>query len=137
MARRPGRSPGGRSRSPPGPPGQFIAWLSTEAIDAIDRLPDTARWTLTDDTRVFESRDAIVDGPSVPIDLDQNGDRANPSPVWTGTSPSGHVANDNCLDWENGNTKGRHGRSNATDSAWTDDAASDCNLELRLYCFEI
>ena len=49
--------------------GQWRAWLSSSSANAIDRLVDVGPWyRLDQQTKLFESRAAIAQGPLVPIE---------------------------------------------------------------------
>src|SRR5262249_2754300 len=121
-------------------PGVWRAWLSTAAVNAIDRIAGAGPWLLPDRmTTVFASRGQLASGPAHAIDQLADGSSlaASSFPVWTGSTASGALATTTCLAWavDQGAT-GRAGRLDGAGAAWTDDATLGCGTYAYLYCFE-
>jgi len=61
--------------------------------------------------------------------------------AWTNTKTDGTQlsATEHCADWSADSGNGRSGKvsTNATDPSWTENAAFDCSVGLRLYCFQV
>jgi hypothetical protein len=120
-------------------PGTWIAWLSTDTTNAIDRLTSDGPWaTMNDDTPVFMSKAAIASGALAPIDRDENGDVVMFGlDVWTGTASDGSASGKDCYSWGSGADTGTAGRLDLAGSSWTDASDLLCNGPFaRVYCFE-
>lgn len=108
------------------PPGIYIAWLSTPATDARDRLPANAFGYVLPDgvTIVADNKADLLDG-SLDNSIDQTefGATIGSTHVWTGTFASGLAAGDLvvCSGWETDNSfpSARVGDSASTDNMWT------------------
>jgi hypothetical protein len=123
--------------------GTWVAWLSNDDIDAIDRLPDLGPWYATNQcTQLFRNRASIaVSGPQSAIDRDENNRVGPPINVWTGTEPNGRRSGFDCTQWSNRafNVEGSVGvgSNNLLPGGWTEVATNPCDREARLFCFEI
>jgi len=124
------------------PPGTYIAWLSTDQKDAIDRLPaNTSGYILPNGTQVAASKAALVSG-SLDNKIDQNerGDTLSiPRGVFTGTFADGTSHPDNCNHWTTsvfGTNRGRGGNTSRKNAEWTNLGAGTCDSSNRLYCFQ-
>jgi hypothetical protein len=123
--------------------GVYVAWLSTDTTNAIERLPAGTSWTLRGGDRVFASKEAIVGAPPLKaITEGPGGVAVSPGgKLWTGTLPSGLKATARCgqgFDQANPGTFGRTGTVGATTTEWTDDLSSPaCAGTFRILCFGI
>lgn len=124
--------------------GEWIAWLSTETTNAIDRLVSPGPFVLVDNTTIvaddqFDLTNSSIDNP---IDLDESGTQIVDEfdVAWTGTSEFGlSVPGLHCSSWTvgtNTENQGRVGSPTATNFGWTNFGSSGCNSLQRLYCFE-
>jgi len=126
--------------------GTFVAWLSINNINAIDRiedeiyaLPNTAG---EPKTKVINNKEDIINGNLLfhPINITEfGGDASTSGGVWTGTDEFGNaMTNKNCEGWTVTSGYGIRGRSNAVNKDWTNYNEETCSDEARrLYCFEI
>jgi len=122
--------------------GTFKAWLSTDTVDAIDRLADVGPWYLVGGCeQVFANKNAIVTGyPQVAITRGETGATviryyAN---AWTGTLDTGRGAFHNCDNWTRGYWPDWRGEVGLVESRgeWTSEGYPGCDLQARIYCFE-
>lgn len=127
----------------PGPlGGTWITWLSTNAQDAKDRIPDqTYVRTDCDLVIVVDNKEDLINGDlNRAIDKDESGILLKDVGVWTGTSGSGErINNDNCSNWTSSDSSqgGMTGDSGSTTDIWTSFFSSKCDdLKNHLYCFE-
>jgi hypothetical protein len=138
----------------------FVAWLSGEApqIDALCRLRSLAdvtptgcantggeTWYNTNEQIVGNGLGAtpgqLTSGTLVNrIDFDEKKNHIiSPSPldyVWAGTSSSGVSNGSACSDWTSANPV-MQGRIGAISLNWTSSGVSDCDQNLRVYCFAL
>lgn len=123
-----------------GLPGEYVAWLSTSKLAAIDRLAGARGW-VRPDGRPFADRPAdILEGRIFyPPVLDELGQEVRNRRALTGTSEEGD-AGSTCEDWttveEASATAGEPG---ATFSAWSTNNTEDCieNQSMGVYCFGV
>lgn len=119
--------------------GVWTAWLSTQAVNAIDRIADVGPWYLVDKTTlVFQNRADIPAFPLAPVSVDELGQSPTGDAVWTGTLSAGTVATSNCVDWTNSSSSvnGIVGAWVFGGDQWTAAAQSTCDTVSNLYCFE-
>lgn len=123
-------------------PETFVAWLSTAAMPAADRLKHSpGRYLLVNGLVVAESWTALTSGSlKNPIMVDEYS-QTRDTRAWTGTLVSGQPApgSEFCEDWDDdsGLLKwGGTGLSVNVDSAWSFFEQGPCDSELRLYCFQ-
>jgi hypothetical protein len=129
--------------------GEYIAWVSIEGSNAIDRLGNqkTSGYALTDGTVIADSRSDLLDGAlDAFLVIDENGATVDDcmSPyVWThtdisGQNPSAFGDRDSCDRFTSSSfsDKGMHGKFQYSDSRWTHSGAAECNDTFYLYCFE-
>lgn len=121
---------------------QWIAWISSGNVRAIDRLPFAGEYRLLDAARtvVVSQRDQLKGGTLLhAIDVNENGllveGTNDERRVWTGTAANGNIAAD-CSGWRPNGAIGQFGRAYLSNDDWTDDGVAACGLALRLYCFE-
>lgn len=117
--------------------GSFRAWLSSDEVDAIDRLRDTGPWRVVGSDRVaFANRRAMEGMPEVAIDRTEGGTLIGGSNlVWTGTGVGGR-ARETCGGFSSTSVSATMGFAFATGAEWTEAETRACNIQARLYCFE-
>ena len=116
--------------------GEWKAWISTPAQNALQRMADVGPWVLMDGrTEVFSSRGSIIDGPKTPIRTTARGNPTN-TQVWTGTLPDGTVSSHTCQSWTSGFPAdfAELGSNDRQDVGWTSTSTGTCTAGL--YCFE-
>ena len=122
--------------------GNFIAWLSTSTVDAIDRLSSDAVWCLTNGTSIVaRDRADLIDGVlGSRINMDEDGNTISSNMnVWTGTKADGTNGGENtCSDWTlNSGGSARMGTAMFPNTSWTEfSTMTTCGNTWRLYCFE-
>ncbi len=119
--------------------GTFVAWMSTSASFARDRVTGEGPWSLVGqaDAAVVEAE--LTDPPiTMPIGRDERGNTVT-GRVWTGTNGAGRYYYGDCKDWTSAASavRGTTGETSVTNAAWTAASPSDCNALHRLYCFEL
>jgi hypothetical protein len=122
-------------------PASFVAWLSSSAADAVDRLPASLAWARLDGVGLASNRADLADGRlAAPLNL-TSARRYLPEPqgetlAWTGTAFDGtSVPDSTCADWTSTADLGLAGEVNLASAGWTDGMPSDCAADLPLYCF--
>lgn len=131
--------------------GTWVAWVSDQTTNAIDRINDVGPWTLINrQTIVFRNKQAMAAAPLAAIDVDETGKEVFPnttsdSLVWTGTLPNGVVYEPStpvygsCSGWTDDAGYGGAGLLTSDGADWTNyDSSSyySCLSRYRLYCFE-
>jgi hypothetical protein len=120
--------------------GTWVAWLSTSAVNAIDRVTGTGPWYLVDGTTlVFPNKAALATVPRAGMAMNELGVSGQTThQVWTGTANGGTRSPFTCDDWSNGtNTgKGMMGVGGQI-KEWTSLLEESCDREASLYCFEV
>ncbi len=127
--------------------GTYKAWVSDSAQDAIAHITDVGPWYLMDGTTlVFQNLAQIpyaggVGGPSNPINQDEYGALISSGTTGAATGSNAAGENDltkNCSNWaDSGSTMEMGGGLiTQTGSAWATGHVWNCNVSLRLYCFE-
>ncbi len=119
------------------------AWLSTGRVSARDRLPGDAIYTRSD-------RVTPVTSPTLADSLQQGGlaNNINQGPdgagigephVWTASRTNGTLNVNHCDGWTSGDAgdTGDYGWAAFKNGNWTQRRTDPCNLEKRLYCFEV
>lgn len=119
--------------------GMYTAWLSTNTVNAKDRIPD-ASYYLVGGGLIASNKAELTSGSiSSPINRTEFGSLAGPNVgARTGTNFQGNINTPNCNNWTSGSSSvsGRGGFVNDSNSYWTQGGTSACNLNRRLYCFE-
>jgi hypothetical protein len=120
--------------------GNWRTWLSSESVDAIDRIDDLGPWSDLEGNLVFESRSRIPDGPASAIWYDETGAFLASDRIWTGTIFDGTVGPmaATCLSWtsEAMSELARIGQVGRNDDAWTFQTMTSCDQRAHLICFE-
>jgi|GEM_PF-1344200 len=131
--------------------GTYVAWVSSNAESAINRVSGGGPWRTYDPdlnlwTRLVASNPSdLTDGSLLaPINATAFGTPASDScDVWTGTSPTGTTPppfgpfGGNCQDWTTADqaATGLAGDCHATDISWTAAGPLPCSSTLNVYCF--
>jgi hypothetical protein len=124
----------------PSPP-SFVAWLSTGAVDAIERITSDGPFRRVDRLQIAGTADGLADGAlGDTLHVDENGDRLDVVGfTWTGTSNDGTAEPERCLNWSSDDPgdEGAHGLLSNSAPWWTDDLnySRTCNQFHHLYCF--
>ena len=135
--------------------GNFKAWLGIKNLvpqqEPLGSYPlrnfthATGPYILTDGTQVARDFSHLITGLlDSHIDLDENGDPASNSRVWTGVIVDGTTTQGgNCLNWTtaSGAELGQVGFTGSVsfpfaDSVWTQASGDFCDELNRIYCFE-
>ena len=134
-----------------GLPGEFVAWLSTASVDAVERLTGyDGPWFNTNGGFVAASLADLTRGTiRSEVEYDEDGTLIIPGSindvVWTGTLPDGTGKGAYCGDWISGSAgdTGSIGLTSTTvDGRWTDEDWDNttpnpaCDLDFHIYCFE-
>lgn len=126
-----------------GLPGHFKAWLSTDSVDAKDRVA-AGGLVRVDGAIVARTKADLVSGRILhPIVLDSKG-KAHAGPgedfygeqVWASTSQLGvMIPGGSCGGWTATTGTGNCGGAESSNVAWTRDYGCPCVEPHRLYCF--
>lgn len=118
--------------------GQWKAWLSSSTANAIDRLGDVGPWYRLDgQTKLFDSRAAIANGPLAPISTQHDTVDDTRNLFWSGTLVDGTVSSTTCSDWRAWVAAiGTVGRVDTAGAGWIDPTPLVCSTYLALLCFE-
>jgi hypothetical protein len=123
--------------------GTYKAWLSTEGLDARDRMEQNpGPYRLSNGALVALSWDDFVDGShSSPIHRTEEGvPPSSGNTVWTATTPEGTLTDfaGTCADWTDSEAYGaaNMGLFYFQDTNWTQASGSVCSSSKRLYCIE-
>lgn len=128
--------------------GTWIAWISGDGKDAIDRIEYPGPFKLLDGREVAATKAQLASGTlTTPIirnerNIEPNGTNDDKR-VWTGTNGNGRAAQ-TCANWGNGfDATGVMGNLfDSTNGKWTNNGGSppfptsSCSAAGRLYCFE-
>jgi hypothetical protein len=119
--------------------GAWTEWLSGAGHDAIDVVTGDGPWRRLDGQVVFNDHAGLAALPLVNIDIDEYGSKL-PSAVdvWTGTHTGGRVSSDDCNDWSD-TSLGTWGTIGNTYNPpqWTASNIDHCDVDARVYCFEL
>lgn len=122
-----------------GLPGQYVAWLSTASVNAIDRIGDAQGWVRVDGRPFARSPDALVSGEHFfPIRLDEYGEDRLGANVVTATGGDGtYFGPSDCGGWTSAVGEARRAFSDALGDAFTTNYDGACAVSIRIYCFGI
>lgn len=126
--------------------GDWIAWISADGNNAIDRITHDGPYVRLDGARVVRDKSQLASGVlTSPIRLTEKGEAVTENLlVWTGTFVDGTFSTD-CNNWSTSNvlTYGAMGTLSRVDHWWTDNGGPGggfrnwgCQTSARLYCFE-
>jgi hypothetical protein len=121
--------------------GNWKAWLSDSSTSASLRLTHaTVPYVLLDGTQIAANWSALTSGAIAHvINVAEDGTILDNTEVWTGTTSSGAFSGHSCSGFTSASVSntGDVGRSNETNSDWTDIFPQACDrLNVHLYCFE-
>jgi hypothetical protein len=125
----------------------YIAWLSDDSSDAVDRLGDASGWVRLDDAPFAPSRTALLgNAPTIyyPPRLDEHGNdivavSGDPDDLYvaTGSDSSGrHLLDQDCGDWSSGGAY-MGGRFDAGHRNWGTAVGVACSISARLLCLGV
>lgn len=116
--------------------GSFHAWLSSDTIDAKDRLQSNGPWYTTDGTAVvFSSTSDLTTGPKSPI-LDETG-KSFSGYVWTGSFKTGFKSQFTCKGWESDSDSDNGDCGNSALGDWSHaNTIGSCSKPRPIYCFQ-
>jgi hypothetical protein len=120
-------------------PGTYVAWLSTAAIDARDRLAGAGGWVRTDGLPVAGSVDDLIAGRIFyPPTLDENGNFQDVG-AWTGTQTNGayDAGHGDCEGWTSARGTAMTGSAAGGFQVITTFVPWICRLDFALLCFGI
>lgn len=121
--------------------GTYVAWLSTNSVNAKDRLGTASGWVRTDGKPLVDTVDNLLAGKIYyPLRLDEFGADVGNAQVMTGTANNGTVISGRtCSDWtDNGAAvEVQGGYAGSTTQIWTGFFSSNCTAPRRLYCFGV
>jgi hypothetical protein len=128
--------------------GTFRAWLSTGTPNKSSpstRFGDTGftgRYMLVDGkTKIADGWKGLTDGMlDNQINLDENSTPTGGVATWTNTAADGFdLSNSDCGGWLGGGMGATTttGVTSALDGKWTNSTIQFCNIDRRLYCFEV
>jgi hypothetical protein len=118
-------------------PGSFRAFLSTTAVDAVDRLVVDGPWKRPDGVQVAASKADLADGTLFSTISQSESGAYLATAVWTGSDDDGtYYPAGSCDEWTSGDAaaNGLYGLSHETDDTWVSLAYHACNLAKSLYC---
>jgi hypothetical protein len=120
--------------------GNFVAYLSTDSINAIDRIATGGPWYNPSQTvMVFSSIAQLRSAANVPINWDQYGNTISSTVRWTGSLYTGELSfGTTCSGWTAGGNSGEQANVNAT-SLWSGGNFSvSCTATAApILCFEL
>lgn len=123
--------------------GTFKAFVSTETVDAIDRIADVGPWVQRQpgagDVVVIATRAALGDSSASRAFLSDETGAALPASktVWTGNLPNGRRdSGSTCRSWESAAAADSAETGTAAGQTWQHDGALSCDTQLRLICLE-
>jgi|GEM_PF-3270897 len=122
--------------------GTWTAWLSTDSVDARDRITGDAYYLVDETTKICNDLNDLTDGSiQHAINQYETGNTAPLALVWTGTTSSGVESTYDCTNWSTDlpgpSDTGSTGYSTYTTGSWTNCYVnSGCNNSYYIYCFE-
>ena len=121
-------------------PGNYVAWLSTSTVHAIDRLRVARGWIRTDGTPFADTPEMLTMGANwFPLNHDEFGDPVR-GLVVTGTGANGMASGTQCGDWASDETASTGGgAAEEMGRLWTSGKVPNCDgrFPVRIYCFGI
>jgi hypothetical protein len=125
-------------------PQSFVAWLSTSAVDAIDRVTSNGPFKRVDGVQLSATKSGLVDpglgqyALETTLGVDEFGDYVSQY-AWTGSNTLGERAPETCADWESdlAGDSGQRGITQEIRGFWTtsNPAVACTATNQRLYCF--
>jgi len=120
-------------------PGVYVAWVSTQNSNAIDRVTANGPWQLVDGTQVFATK-AELTGANLAQRFNKD-EKGNVPPaaedrVWTGTGANGRFNSADCNGWAGTAGGGLVGEAEQRNGGWTSLANEPCTEVNRVYCLQ-
>lgn len=121
--------------------GRWIAWLSDENTDAIDRLAGNGPFLLIGSGALIAASRSELTSGTLQNSISRNEAGAfTAGATWTGTNADGTRGSNFCDNWTDGTNSsfGQTGSADQTDAEWTDANQVFCGVDapVRIYCFE-
>jgi len=120
--------------------GDWRAWLSSDTVDAIDRLQERGPWHDRRGALLFEDKARIADGPRASIWYDEAAQFLPSDRIWTGTIFDGTRGpmSATCASWSSGamGELARIGQVGQSSDSWTFQTMTSCDQRAHLICFE-
>jgi hypothetical protein len=118
--------------------GRFVAYLSTTAVNAMDRLAGARGWSRVDGEPVVDTVSELVGGRMLmPLRIDERGNDVVLMPNYVTTGSFGGTLAVNCADYTDPIRTANAGRAPATAGGFSNQSQIPCNDPTRLYCFQI
>ncbi len=125
-------------------PQSFVAWLSDDGVDAIDRVTTDGPFKRLDGVQLSATKSGLVE-PGIssyaletPIALDETGAYRGHY-AWTGSFSQGERAPENCSNWTSdaSSDEGQRGLTQDIRGFWTTymNSPEACDVAQHLYCF--
>lgn len=126
----------------PLPEGNYVAWLSSLAGNAIDRVTDnpdnTSTYVFTDGAVIADGFRNFIKGDTA-INIDElMGGVGSTSHVWTDTGDDGLIVDvaKSCSEWASSSGDGIFGNAGSTGESWTNIIDDECQNAKLLYCIQ-
>lgn len=124
--------------------GTYAAFLSTDSVDARDRIPD-GQYVRPDGGVVAGSKADLLDGTLLSsANVGADGLVSTYGPTWTGTGSNGECSHsvsgtcDTCGNWTlSSGPRGTVGENYRTNVYWTERAWHSCDRTNGVYCFGV
>jgi hypothetical protein len=119
--------------------GEYVAWLSSEAKDATERVvPAVGPYVLPNGQPAASTFADLLAGALIyPIAVHADATPVTSSVAWTGTNLDGSAAANTCEGWAVSAALGMAGSTAAITGAWTaDDPNAQCSWQGHLYCVQ-
>jgi len=117
--------------------GRYVAWLSTTAEPAVQRLGSASGWVRVDGQPFAATKADLLAGKILyPLRRDENNADVV-GPVMTGTSPDG-ASTENCVELSSGSSGDLIliGTSDAGVNRWTNNSEGSCTDQFHIYCLQ-
>jgi hypothetical protein len=123
--------------------GRFVAWMSDDQFDAIDRIDGEGPFVRMDGEVLFPDHASLAGVPLAPITVNELGETyacdSGTHKVWTGTRTGGRWGLYDCVGWtsRDGDFDAMMGDVCGIED-WTERSGGlrSCNSDYRIYCFE-
>jgi hypothetical protein len=118
--------------------GNFVAFVSTSTMNAVDRLAGKRGWVRFDGLPVFDQLSDIGQ-PSLPraVLLTEGGAPRPGGIAMTGSNPDGTNSGQNCTDWTSSSGSFNGGYTGFAGPDATGGAGAPCTSGYGLYCFQV
>ncbi len=123
--------------------GNWVAWLSSSTVDAIDRVHDVGPWYDLGGNMIFADRANLMTSPLTALWLDEHGSFLPSDRIWTATGPGGRYqeaipGHAPCAEWTAGVMveDAQVGQVGHQDGGWTSAFSTSCDQQGHLICLE-